>query len=180
MLIYRSRDADYGDMKRILVIGCPGSGKSYFSKKLHDISGLPLCHLDMLFWNKDRTNVTREVFLERLGKVLETDEWIIDGNYGFSMEMRLEKCDTVFFFDLPSEVCLDGVVQRRGKPRTDMPWNEADYPVDEEFIEFIRTFRKERYPIILERLAKFSDRDIYTFTSREQADEFLSELEKAK
>ncbi len=173
MLINRSRDADYGDMKRILVIGCPGSGKSYFSKKLHDISGLPLCHLDMLFWNKDRTNVTREVFLERLGKVLETDEWIIDGNYSFSMEMRLEKCDTVFFFDLPTQECLDGVAQRRGKPRSDMPWNEADYPVDEEFLEFIRDFRKERKPKIVSLLEKYCDKRIYTFTSRADAERFL-------
>ena len=163
-------------MKKILVIGCPGSGKSYFSKKLAQITKLPLCHLDMLFWNADRTTVTREVFLERLGKVLETDEWIIDGNYGFSMELRLQKCDTVFFFDLPTHVCLEGVAQRRGKPRTDMPWNEADYPVDEEFIDFIKTFRSERLPIITERLSRFPDKKIYTFTERAHADEFLDSL----
>lgn len=163
-------------MKRILVIGCPGSGKSYFSKKLAKKTGLPLCHLDMLFWNSDRTTVSREVFLERLEKVLDTEEWIIDGNYGFSMELRLRRCDTVFFFDLPTDVCLKGVEERRGKPRTDMPWNEADYPVDEEFIEFIKTFRTERNPIITERLAKFPDRKIYIFTDRLQADAFLDGL----
>ena len=163
-------------MKRVLVIGCPGSGKSHFSRLLSKRTGLSLCHLDMLFWNKDRTTVSRKVFIERLGAVLEKDEWIIDGNYGFTMGMRLERCDTVFFFDLPVETCLEGVYSRRGKERPDMPWNEADYPVDEEFIEFIKAFRKERRPIILERLSKFPDKTVYTFESRAQADEFIESL----
>lgn len=165
-------------MKRVLVIGCPGSGKSYFSGKLNELTKLPLCHLDMLFWKEDRTTVTREVFLEKLRNVLDTDEWIIDGNYGFSMELRLSRCDTVFFFDLPSDVCLSGVMERRGKPRKDLPWNEADYPIDEEFIEYINTFRKEKRPGIIEKLAKFNDKKIYTFTERAQADEFIKNLEK--
>lgn len=163
-------------MNKVLVIGCPGSGKSYFSKKLSELTKLPLCHLDMLFWNSDRTTVTRDVFLDRLEKVLVTDKWIIDGNYGFSMELRLLKCDTVFFFDLPTETCLEGVAKRRGKPRTDMPWNEADYPVDEDFLDFIKTFREENTPIIIERLSKFPDKKLYVFNDRTQADEFLEKL----
>ena len=160
-------------MKKILVIGCPGSGKSYFSKKLSEYTKLPLCHLDMLFWNADRTTVTREVFCERLEEVLKTDAWIIDGNYSFTMEKRLEKCDTVFFFDLPTEVCLEGVAMRRGKPRTDMPWNEADYPVDEEFVEFIKSFKEERKPSITEKLALFPEKKLYTFTERAKVNAFL-------
>ena len=163
-------------MQRVLVIGCPGSGKSYFSKKLAEKTKLPLCHLDMIFWNKDRTTVTREVFLERLGKVLETDNWIIDGNYSFSMEMRLEKCDTVFFFDLPTEVCLQGVAERRGRERTDMPWNEADYDVDEEFLEFIKNFPAQNKQKILAILEKFPDREIHIFKSRTMADEYIASL----
>lgn len=158
------------------MIGCPGSGKSYFSKKLAEKTKLPLCHLDMIFWNKDRTTVTREVFLERLGKVLETDNWIIDGNYSFSMEMRLEKCDTVFFFDLPTEVCLQGVAERRGRERTDMPWNEADYDVDEEFLEFIKNFPAQNKQKILAILEKFPDREIHIFKSRTMADEYIASL----
>ena len=127
-------------MKKILVIGCPGSGKSYFSKKLAEITGIPLCHLDMLYWNSDRTNVTREVFLERLNKVLESESFIIDGNFIFTMEHRLKYSDTVFFFDLPAEICIEGILERRGKPRSDLPWNEADYPIDEEFLTFVRNF----------------------------------------
>ena len=104
-------------MKKVIVIGCPGSGKSTFSIALHNKTGLPLYHLDMINWNPDKTTVPKEVFLERLTSILQKDEWIIDGNYGSTMEMRLKECDTVFFLDYPVEVCLEGLASRKGKTR---------------------------------------------------------------
>ena len=74
-------------MKKVIVIGCPGSGKSTFARELHDKTGIPLYHLDMMYWNADKTTVEKRVFLELLSAVLEKDEWIIDGNYGFTMEL---------------------------------------------------------------------------------------------
>ena len=123
-------------MEKIIVIGCPGSGKSTFSRALYDITGIPLYHLDMMFWNANKTIVDKHVFLERLSAVLEKDKWIIDGNYGSTMELRLKKCDTVFFLDYPLDVCLDGVKERLGSPRSDMSWIETEE--DAEFIEFIK------------------------------------------
>ena len=105
-------------MKKVLVIGCPGSGKSTFSRALHQATGLPLYHLDMLYWNPDKTTVERKEFLKRLHDVLQRDEWIVDGNYASSLEMRMNLCDTVFFLDYPVEVCLEGVRLRKGKPRS--------------------------------------------------------------
>ena len=158
-------------MKKIIVIGCPGSGKSTFSRALHDSTGIPLFHLDMLKWNADRTTVSRDVFLERLQKVLETDEWIIDGNYSSTMELRLQACDTVIFLDYPLEVCLSGIEERRGKPRLDMPWIETEE--DAEFIEFIKNYNLQSRPMVLELLEKYADKNIVIFQSRSEADEFL-------
>ena len=75
-------------MKKVIVIGCPGSGKSTVSRALHNKTGIPLYHLDMMYWNADKTTVEKSVFLERLSAVLEKDEWIIDGNYGSTMELQ--------------------------------------------------------------------------------------------
>lgn len=96
-------------MKKIMVIGCPGSGKSTFSRKLHEMTGIPLFHLDMMYWNLDRTTVDKEVFLERLSNTITKSEWLIDGNYGSTMELRLQACDTVIFLDYPLDVCLNGI-----------------------------------------------------------------------
>ena len=161
-------------MKKIIVIGCPGSGKSRFSRELHNKMNIPLFHLDMMYWNGDKTTVEKSIFLERLDEVLCQNEWIIDGNYASTMELRMSACDTVFFLDLPCEVCLDGVKERRGKPRGDMPWVETEE--DREFIEFIENFNRAQRPRILALLDKFSDKNIISFKSREEADNFLLEL----
>lgn len=158
-------------MKKIIVIGCPGSGKSIFSKALHNCTGIPLYHLDMMFWNADKTTVEKSVFLDRLSAVLEKDEWIIDGNYSSTMELRMEKCDTVFFLDYPTDVCLDGVKERRGKARDDIPWIE--YEEDIEFTEFIKSFNEQQKPKIIELLNKHSNKNIIVFTDRKQSEEFL-------
>ena len=159
-------------MKKVIVIGCPGSGKSTFSRKLRDKTELPLFHLDMMYWNADKTTVEKSVFLDRLSAALEKDEWIIDGNYGSTMEKRMAACDTVFFLDYPLEVCLSGVNERRGRARSDMPWTETEE--DAEFTELIKQFNEKQRPRILELLAKNSDKSIVIFRQREDADEFLS------
>ena len=162
-------------MKKIIVIGCPGSGKSTFAKVLHKASGIPLFHLDMMFWNPDKTTVEKSVFLERLSNVIEKDEWIIDGNYASTMEQRIKACDTVIFLDYPTELCLDGVRERRGKARSDMPWTEKEE--DAEFIEFIKNYNSQNRPQVMALLHKYSDKNIFVFKNREEADEFLSEIQ---
>ena len=159
-------------MKKVIVIGCPGSGKSTVSRALHNKTGIPLYHLDMMYWNADKTTVEKSVFLERLSVVLEKDEWIIDGNYGSTMELRMAACDTVIFLDYPLEICLGGIKERRGMPRSDMPWIETEE--DAEFIEFIKSYNEQQKPKVLELLEKYSDKNIVVFKSREQADAFLN------
>lgn len=163
-------------MKKIIVIGCPGSGKSTFSRALHTKTGIPLFYLDMMNWNSDRTTVDKAIFHERLTEVLRMSEWIIDGNYGSTIELRLQACDTVFFLDYSLDICLNGIRERRGKQRPDMPWTEAVDEEDAEFIEFIKNYNSQSRPKIMELLDRYSHKKVYIFTSRKEADEFLSKF----
>lgn len=158
-------------MKKIIVIGCPGGGKSTFSRALNEKIGIPVYHLDLMFWNADKTTVDRGIFLARLRDVLNKDEWIIDGNYASTMEERILACDTVIFLDYPLETCLLGVKERCGKVRSDMPWVETEE--DAEFIDFINNFTLQQRPQILDLLEKYSEKDVMIFKSREEANEFL-------
>ena len=162
-------------MKKIIVIGCPGSGKSTFSAALHKITGIELFHLDMMYWNANKTTVDKTVFRELLQSAMQNEEWIIDGNYGSTMEMRMQECDTVFFLDYPAAICLEGVRERMGKPRADMPWIETEE--DSEFFDFIKKYNSESRPKVIELLNKFSDRKIYIFKNRNQAEDFLNSIQ---
>ncbi len=163
-------------MKKVIVIGSPGAGKSTFSRKLRDKTGLPLFYLDMIWHKPDKTNITREEFREELEKIFKKDAWIIDGNYLWTLEMRLKACDTVFFLDYPVEACLEGARSRIGTEREDLPWEETEF--DEEFRQYIVDFPKEQLPKMYELLEKYKqEKKWIIFRSREEEEEFWKGFE---
>lgn len=163
------------EMKKIIIIGCPGSGKTTFAEKLHKNMGLSLFHLDAIWHKPDRTHISREEYDERLAEIMQLDEWIIDGNYSRTIEVRMKMCDTVFLFDLPTEVCIEGATERLGKERYDVPW--IDTELDPVLKQTIEDFPNQNLPKIYELLDKYkSGKEIVIFKSREEADEFIDNL----
>lgn len=160
-------------MKKVIIIGCPGAGKSTFARKLSAKTGLPLHYLDIIWHKADRTNITPEEFDTILSEKIKNDRWIIDGNYLRTMPMRLENADTVFFFDLPIDICLAGAIERLGKDRPDMPWK--DYKLDEEFRQWILDFPDSQLPVI-NRLLESFEGSVIRFTSRKEADNYIEQL----
>ena len=164
-------------MKKVIVIGCPGSGKTTFSEKLKECTGLPLYYLDAIWHKPDKTHISRDEFDVRISEIFKTSEWIIDGNYNRTIEMRLRQCDTVFLFDLPTEVCIQGATERLGKGRYDLPWIEKE--LDPEFEGFIKAFSKDSLPKIYGLIEKYKDgKNIIIFNSRKEADEFIEFLKR--
>lgn len=160
-------------MKKVIVIGCPGSGKTTFSQRLSEETGLPLFHLDAIWHKPDKTHITREEFDARLSEILALGSWIIDGNYQRTIEYRLAVCDTVILFDLPLEICIEGAVDRLGKKRVDMPWIDTD--LDPKFEAEIRNFKDKNLPDIYSLIEKYKDeKTVVIFKSREESNEFLS------
>ena len=159
------------NMKKIIVIGCPGSGKTTFSKALRDKTGISLFYLDAIWHKPDRTHISREDFDDRLLEILSLDSWIIDGNYSRTIERRIAACDTVFLFDLPTKVCLDGAISRLGKGRYDVPWIDSE--LDPKLKEEIEDFPYKNLPIIYDLLEKYPGKKVFIFKSREESDSFL-------
>ncbi|MBO4419073.1 MAG: adenylate kinase [Oscillospiraceae bacterium] len=160
--------------KRILVLGCSGAGKSVFARRLREKTGLPLIHLDNIWWKPDRTHISRVEFDRRLAEILAGESWILDGNYSRTYEPRIQACDTVIFLDYSEETCMRGITERVGEDRPDIPWTEQT--LDPELVELVRTFRSDARPRLLALLAQYPEKRVVSFRSRDKAEAWLSEL----
>lgn len=157
--------------QRILIIGCPGSGKSTLSRRLSEETGLPVVHLDALYWLPGWVERSKEDFDARLQCELEKPRWIIDGNYTRTLPMRLERCDAVIWLDYGRLTCLRGVIARivrnRGNVRPDMG---AGCPerFDAEFLRYVWSFKKNNDAKIAERIARAPQAAVLRASSRRE------------
>lgn len=157
-------------MEKVLIVGSPGAGKSTFARALATLTRLPIYYLDMLWHRPDRSHVSFEEFDEALEKILELERWIIDGNYLRTLHRRLLHCDTVFFLDYPSQLCLAGAEERVGQQREDLPW--AEETLDPDFAAYIRNFPVIKRPLLVLMLMEHDGKVIH-FTSRQEASAWL-------
>ena len=158
-------------MRKVLVLGCSGSGKSTFAVKLHNITGLPLYHLDNVWWKPDRTHISRDEFDTKLEELVNRESWIIDGDYSRTYERRIAACDTIIFLDYGEEVCLKGITERVGKERRDIPWTENK--LDPELVDLVKRYELENKPKLLELFHKYPEKCVITFHSRAEAESWL-------
>ena len=161
---------------KILVIGSPGSGKSYFSKKLSKLTNIPVYHMDLLYWHENWVSTPRDEFDKIINEILNKDEWILDGNYNRTLENRVKFAQIVYFLDLDPEICLIAEKERRNKKRDDFPsfLNEGEDP---SFVQYIKDFPIINKPLILEILKKYPHVKLIIFKTREEINEFLKSLE---
>ncbi len=159
---------------RIIVLGCPGSGKSTFARALAARTGLPLIHLDSVWWRADGSHISRDEFDRALAELLAGEKWIMDGDYSRTYEVRLRAADTVIFLDYPEDVCMAGIVGRVGEERPDIPWTES--ALDPELVAMVKNYARDNRPVLLDLLRRYADRQVLVFTDRTRADRWLSEL----
>ncbi|MEN0005725.1 MAG: DNA topology modulation protein [Bacteroidota bacterium] len=168
-------------MKRIMVIGCCGAGKSTFAKQLQAKTGLPLIHLDKEYWKPNWVETPSEMWKVKKQQLVQQEEWIIDGNYGGTMEMRMERADTVIFLDRSRWLCLYRVIKRTlrdyGRAREDMAEGCVER-FDWKFLMYVFHFPELKRPDILKRLARLpSDKKIVTLSSDTSIARFLKQLQ---
>lgn len=167
-------------MQRVIIIGCGGSGKTTLAVKLGILTGLPVVHLDRIFWSPGNwEHLEREEFDRLLKLELDKDRWILDGNYDRTLPMRLEKCDSVIWLDYNRLTCLfqwtKRVIANWKKARYDMAPGCTEW-FDPEFFSWIWKFNKvnrKRYQALL---ASQTGKNIYIFKNRRQLNAFLNEI----
>lgn len=167
-------------MKKIAVIGSGGSGKSTFSRELGKITGLPVYHLDAIHWKPGWVPTPPDEWDRIIANLVERDEWIIDGNYGRTMDPRLRAADTVIFLDMPRYLCMYRIVKRvvmyRNKTRPDLT-EGCNERLTAEFVRWVWTFRKKKRPDILKKLeALKNEKKIVILQSPAEVKAFLREL----
>ena len=146
---------------KVLIIGCPGAGKSTLSKNLADELQLPLIHLDQINWVDDHATISKNEFDIALDKVLKEPFWIIDGNYNRTLEKRIQYADTVIWLDFPRWICLYRVLKRAvsGKLTNTHKYGNPN-TIEKGFLTFIWNFNSNNRPIIQQILHKYPDKHL--------------------
>lgn len=154
--------------KRIIVIGNCGSGKSWFSRRLADITGYRLVHLDCEYWQPDWVGTPKEEWIEKNKEIIKGENWIIDGNYNSTMELRFTAANLVIFLDINRYVCIWSALRRHGKKRSDLP-DYLEEKIDSEFLVFLRWiwgFKKIGRKRIMDLHEKYPEKDFLILNSR--------------
>lgn len=168
-------------MKKILILGCPGSGKSTLSHKLGDRLGLPVIHLDKLFWTPGWVSIPREELIGKISIELQKERWIIDGNFSATLPMRLAAADTAIYLDHGSLACVLRVLRRvctsMGKVRPDMG-EGCPERLDLEFLRFVWNFRRAHRADMMTALDDFrtSGRKVIILRNDRETKAFLDSL----
>jgi adenylate kinase family enzyme len=167
-------------MKKVLVIGSGGSGKTTFSKQLAARTGLPLIHLDQLFWRPGWDPTPDAEWDLVIAELSARDAWIMDGNFGRTIAVRMSAADTVIFLDLPRRLCTWRIVKRQiryaGRSRPDSAPGCPER-LTWEFVSWVWTYPSRRRPEMIERLdAVRSTKNVLILKSQREVDDFLASL----
>lgn len=167
-------------MRKIIIIGSGGSGKSTLARKLSKILNIKVYHLDMLLWKPNWIGVSREEQIRIQNEILKNDEWIIDGNYSRTIDLRINAADTIIFLDLPRIICLFRVFKRyfkyRNKSRPDMVEGNKER-INFDFLKWIWNYPKVIKPIIMNKLKDASnDKKILIMKSPKDIKRLLKSL----
>lgn len=128
----------FHNMRKVLVIGSGGAGKSVFANRLGKLLNIEVLHLDKFYWRPGWIETPKDEWLKTVEELLERDAWIMDGNYSGTLGLRLEACDMVIFLDMARRVCLWRVLKRARMYRNGSRPDMAEGCRERFSLEFLR------------------------------------------
>lgn len=167
---------------KVLVLGCPGAGKSTLAREIAGLTGLPLIHLDRHYWRPGWRAPDGESWRSEVAALVARPAWVIDGNYGSTLALRLAAADTAVLLDFPVRVCLARVLRRElaslGRVRADMAPGCPER-FDPAFLIYICRYRRTERERHLAALTGFSGQ-LLTLRRPAEAAALLTELAAAR
>lgn len=165
-------------MKKILIIGSGGAGKSTMARRLNEATGIETIHLDKVFWRPNWIETPKDEWEKTVENLLKKDSWIMDGNFSGTMEMRFAACDTVIFLDMPRTICLWQAYKRflfyNGNNRPDMAEGCGE-TFDLKFYKWIWDFPKRSKPKVEAFIKQFQDtKEIIRLTTKKEIEDFFT------
>jgi adenylate kinase family enzyme len=165
-------------MRKVLVIGSGGAGKSTFAGQLGKLLKIEVLHLDKFYWQPGWIETPKPVWLKTVEELLRRDAWIMDGNYSGTLDIRIEACDTVVFLDMARTLCLWRVLKRAVKYRNQSRPDMAEGCREQlpfEFIVWIWNYPRRTRPKIVRMLeSKMRDKRIVWLRSQADVRSFLA------
>ena len=138
--------------QRIVILGRSGSGKSTLARKLGRKYGLPIVHIDALFWQPGWVAPDNESFRARLADALAGDRWITDGNFSNTFDIRLPRADLILWVEVPRMVSIRRALLRvwkhYGRTRPDLAPGCPER-LDWAFLRYIWNFDRDTRPRIM-------------------------------
>jgi adenylate kinase family enzyme len=166
-------------VNRIAIIGCGGSGKSYLACQLSAILGIPVTHLDALYYDRHWNPLPTHRLAQLQRDLVTQPRWIIDGNYASTMAIRLAAADTVIFLDLPAGACLSGILQRRLRHRGGQHAALGVYNrITWQFLRYVLGYRRSMRPRVQRLLAHHARHaELVVLGSRRAVRSYLATIE---
>lgn len=165
-------------MQRVLIVGPGGAGKSWLSTRLAAITGLPVVHLDREYWRAGWMETPKSAWRAMVAELIARDRWIMDGNYGGTLAMRMERADTIVFLDVSRWASLGGVLRRRCSrgPRLDMA-EGCPERIDLAFLRWLWRYHDHHRPGVLEQIGNFTHgRTVVTLRTRDEIERWCSSM----
>ena len=136
-------------MKRVAVVGSAGAGKTKFARELARRTGLPVVHLDHLYWRPGWAETPGDEWREVQDEQLTTDEWIVDGNYASTFDIRFQRADTIIVLAPSKWRCLSRVLKRTlANHGRSVQAPECPERIDLKFWKWVWRYQKDSRPIL--------------------------------
>ncbi|MFC8660633.1 topology modulation protein [Streptomyces sp. NPDC057199] len=165
-------------MKKVAIVGCGGSGKSYLARELGKILDAPVTHLDAAFYDDEWNPLPMDEFAELQRELVAQPRWVIDGNYNSTLQTRLEACDTVILMDMSTPAALWGIFSRQLRHGAGHKGNGVHNRIHWGVITYVATYRRRMRPRVMAKIEQFASgrTDVILLGNRRQTRRWLHKV----